>query len=112
MAFPGNTDVAVPLSRLAEIIDLSKKEAQALGLKVCVKGHVGDGNFHENITYIKDDPVQAASAEMAVKNMVRRALDMEGTCTGEHGIGLGKKDALESEVGMSTVAVMVSHSTL
>lgn len=97
----------MPLGRLAEIVDISKSEAEALGLKACVKGHVGDSNFHENITYTKDDPVQAANAEVAVKNMVRRALEMQGTCTGEHGIGLGKKTALISEVGEDTLMIMV-----
>lgn len=99
----------MPLSRLAEIVELSKREAKSLGLKACVKGHVGDSNFHENITYVKDDPKQAANAELAVKNMVRRALEMEGTCTGEHGIGLGKRDALAAEVGPDTVIMMVSN---
>lgn len=108
----GNTDVAVPLSRLAEIVEISKEEAKSLGLKVCVKGHVGDSNFHENITYKKDDPEQASNAELAVKNMVMRALEMEGTCTGEHGIGLGKRDALATEVGPDTIIIMVSTNAL
>lgn len=103
----GNTDVAVPLSRLAEIVEKSKEEARSLGLKVCVKGHVGDSNFHENITYVKDDPTQAANAELAVNNMVMRALEMEGTCTGEHGVGLGKRGALAAEVGADTMLMMV-----
>lgn len=101
-----NTDVAVPLSRLAEIVEVSKEEAKVLGLKACVKGHVGDSNFHENITYVKDDPVQAANAALAVRNMVARALEMQGTCTGEHGVGWGKKKALEAEVGPDTLVVM------
>lgn len=100
--------MAVPLSSLAEIVEVSKEGARSLGLKACVKGHVGEGNFHENITYRKDDPQQAADAELAVRNMVMRALKMEGTCTGEHGVGLGKKDALEAEVGADTIIMMVS----
>lgn len=105
---PGNTDVAVPLSRLAEMVEASKNEARALGLNACVKGHVGDSNFHENITYDKTNPEEYRKAEKAVKNMVLRALEMEGTCTGEHGIGFGKKDGLLKEVGEDTVTVMVS----
>ncbi|KAF4121698.1 D-lactate dehydrogenase (cytochrome) [Geosmithia morbida] len=100
------TDVAVPLSRLADLVDASKKEAQASGLKATVKGHVGDSNFHENICYNATDPNEVAKAEKLVKNMVRRAIEMEGTCTGEHAIGFGKKDGLRQEVGEDTVTVM------
>ncbi|KAF4907630.1 D-lactate dehydrogenase [Colletotrichum viniferum] len=81
-----NTDVAVPLSRLADIVETSKDEAQKLCLNACIK--------------------EAAKAKLAVKNMVARALEMDGTSTGEHGIGLGKKDALLSEVGNDTITVM------
>ncbi|UPK95641.1 hypothetical protein LCI18_006576 [Fusarium solani-melongenae] len=101
-----NTDVAVPLSRLADIIEDSKAHAASLGLKACVKGHIGDSNFHENITYNKKDPREAEKAKAAVKTMVKRALEMEGTCTGEHGVGIGKKDALLREVGQDTIQVM------
>lgn len=106
----GNTDVAVPLSRLADIVEASKAEAEALGLNACVKGHVGDSNFHENITYDKSNPEEAAKVKLAVKNMVKTALEMEGTCTGEHGVGFGKKEALALEVGQDTIAVMVSET--
>ncbi|RAK77644.1 FAD-binding oxidoreductase [Aspergillus fijiensis CBS 313.89] len=75
-----NTDVAVPLSRLADIIVASKEEAAALGLNACVKGHVGDGSFHENITYDGTSPEECKKAKTAVKNMVSRAIDMDGTC--------------------------------
>lgn len=105
----GNTDVAVPLSRLADIIEDSKAHAASLGLKACVKGHIGDSNFHENITYNKADPQEAEKAKIAVKTMVKRALEMEGTCTGEHGVGIGKKDALLQEVGEDTIQVMVGY---
>lgn len=99
--------MAVPLSRLADIVEASKAEAKVLGLKASVKGHVGDSNFHENITYNKTVPEEAAKAELAVKNMVKRALEMEGTCTGEHGVGFGKKEALAAEVGEDAIALMV-----
>jgi D-lactate dehydrogenase (cytochrome) len=103
----GNTDVAVPLSRLADIIEKSSADIKELGLKATIKGHVGDGNFHENITYTPSDPEETARVRKAVKNMVANALEMEGTCTGEHGIGLGKKTALLQEVGADTILVMV-----
>ncbi|KAJ4386855.1 D-lactate ferricytochrome c oxidoreductase [Gnomoniopsis smithogilvyi] len=100
-----STDVAVPFSRLADIIEVSKKEMDDLGLFASILGHIGDGNFHESIIY---NPVngEKEKVEACVKNMVRRALDMEGTCTGEHSIGWGKKDSLLLEVGEDTLAVM------
>ncbi|KAK0385401.1 hypothetical protein NLU13_7877 [Sarocladium strictum] len=101
-----NTDVAVPLSRLTEIVEASKEEASAAGLTATVKGHVGDGNFHENIFYDATNPAEVAKAEKLVKNMVRRAIDADGTCTGEHGVGYGKKAGLLREVGEDTVTVM------
>ncbi|KAJ4413020.1 D-lactate ferricytochrome c oxidoreductase [Gnomoniopsis sp. IMI 355080] len=100
-----STDVAVPFSRLADIIEVSKKEMDDLGLFASILGHIGDGNFHESIIY---NPVngEKEKVEACVKNMVRRALDMEGTCTGEHSIGWGKKDSLLLEVGEETLGVM------
>lgn len=98
----------MPLSRLADIIEKSSADITRLGLKATVKGHVGDGNFHENITYNPSNEEETAKVKQAVKNMVKNALEMEGTCTGEHGIGLGKKAALAQEVGADTILVMVS----
>ncbi|KAI5867420.1 hypothetical protein GGS23DRAFT_177141 [Durotheca rogersii] len=98
-----STDVAVPFSRLADIIEVSKKEMDDLGLFASILGHIGDGNFHESIMYNREDKDKV---EACVKNMVKRAIDMEGTCTGEHSIGWGKKESLLLEVGPDTVAVM------
>lgn len=103
-----STDVAVPFSRLADIIEVSKKEMDDLGLFASILGHIGDGNFHESIMYNKEIPGEREKVEKCVKNMVKRALDMEGTCTGEHGIGWGKKESLLWEVGPETLAVMGS----
>lgn len=97
--------MAVPFSRLADIIEVSKKEMDDLGLFASILGHIGDGNFHESIIYNPTNG-EKAKVEKCVKNMVRRALDMEGTCTGEHSIGWGKKDSLLLEVGEDTLAVM------
>lgn len=94
---------------MTEIVQASKRDAQEIGLKATVKGHVGDSNFHENIYYNATKPEERAKAEKLVKNMVQRALEMEGTCTGEHGIGCGKKDSLVQEVGDDTITVMVSR---
>jgi len=76
-----STDVAVPLSRLADIIEVSKKELDELGLFASALGHVGDGNFHESIMYNSRDPKERQMVEDCVHRMVDRALEMEGTCT-------------------------------
>lgn len=78
-----STDVAVPLSRLAEIIEESKKDISELGMFASMLGHVGDGNFHAAIFYNKKDPEQVEKVKRVVYKMVDRALEMEGTCTGE-----------------------------
>ncbi|KAJ3573822.1 hypothetical protein NPX13_g4568 [Xylaria arbuscula] len=101
-----STDVAVPFSRLADLIEVSKKEMDELGLFASVLGHIGDGNFHESIMYDRTNKSEVEKVEMCVKNMVNRALEMEGTCTGEHAIGWGKKDSLVREVGPDTIALM------
>ncbi|KAI0401562.1 putative D-lactate protein [Xylaria palmicola] len=101
-----STDVAVPFSRLAELIEVSKKEMDDMGLFASILGHIGDGNFHESIIYDRRNPEEVAKVERCVKNMVNRALDMEGTCTGEHSVGWGKKASLLREVGPDTLGVM------
>ncbi len=82
----------MPFSRLADIIEVSKKEMDDLGLFASILGHIGDGNFHESIMYNRQDKEERAKVEACVKNMVRRAIDMDGTCTGEHSVGWGKKN--------------------
>jgi D-lactate dehydrogenase (cytochrome) len=104
--YTGSTDVAVPFSRLADLIEVSKKEMDDMGLFASILGHIGDGNFHESIIYNNTKKEEREKVEKCVKNMVKRALDMEGTCTGEHSIGWGKKDSLLLEVGPATLAVM------
>lgn len=101
-----STDVAVPLSRLAEIIDISKQESSQLGLFNTVMGHVGDGNFHQSVMYHPTNPEEKAKVAKCVENMMLRALEMEGTVSGEHAIGIGKKKSLEYEVGPGSIDVM------
>ncbi|PTD07550.1 D-lactate dehydrogenase [cytochrome], mitochondrial, partial [Fusarium culmorum] len=103
-----STDVAVPLSRVSELIDVSKKDLVKLGLFGSILGHIGDGNFHETILF---EEKQRNEVEKCVDKMVYRALEMEGTCTGEHGIGLGKKDFLREEVGEAPIQVMRAIKT-
>jgi D-lactate dehydrogenase (cytochrome) len=88
--------------------EISKKEMDDLGLFASILGHIGDGNFHESIMYNGKDPKERAAVEKCIKDMVDRALEMDGTCTGEHGIGLGKKDSLLKELGIDTINVMKS----
>lgn len=101
-----STDVAVPVSRLAELLEISKKELDELGLFASALGHIGDGNFHESIIYNPHTPGERKKVEECVYRMVDRALEMEGTCTGEHGVGIGKKKSLVKELGLDTIGVM------
>lgn len=101
-----STDVAVPLSRLAEIIEISKKECGSLGIFATVIGHVGDGNFHVAMMYNPQDAQMTKRVGEVVHNMMNRALEMEGTVSGEHAIGIGKKDCLMDELGQETIGLM------
>ena len=100
------TDTCVPISRLAECIGQAVGEADAAGLPYYIVGHVGDGNFH--IAYLIDpaQPGQRETAEGLNDRLVHHALSLEGTCTGEHGIGLHKQGFLVDEAGAGTVAMM------
>lgn len=101
-----STDVAVPISRLAEIIDWSKRECSSLGIFASVIGHVGDGNFHVAMMYDPRDAKQAAAVGRTVHRMMDKALEMEGTVSGEHAIGIGKKECLRDELGEETIGLM------
>ncbi|WJG36070.1 uncharacterized protein FOBCDRAFT_142944 [Fusarium oxysporum Fo47] len=101
-----STDVAVPLSRMAELIEISKQRASQLGLFNSVMGHVGDGNFHQVVMYNPDDKQERQAVSDCVDGMMARALEMEGTVSGEHGIGLGKKHCLQKELGPATIGIM------
>ncbi|KAL3466731.1 FAD-linked oxidase-like protein [Aspergillus heterothallicus] len=103
-----STDVAVPISRLPDIIEISKTELDNLGLFASILGHIGDGNFHASIMYDPRNPEEKTRVEKVVYDMVDRALDMEGSCTGEHGVGLGKKSSLKKELGPETIEAMRS----
>ncbi len=93
------TDVCVPISRLAECILETKRDLAASRAFGPLVGHVGDGNFHLNFIFNPDDPREFAEIKDLNGRLVRRALALGGTCTGEHGIGLGKIDYLTEEHG-------------
>ncbi len=99
------TDVCVPISRLAECILETKKDLKESFLIAPLVGHVGDGNFHLGFLINREDPKELAEAERLNERLVMRALAMDGTCTGEHGIGLGKMKFLVAEHG-EAVSVM------
>jgi D-lactate dehydrogenase (cytochrome) len=93
------TDVCVPLSRLADCVTQTQADIEALGLIAPIVAHAGDGNFHLSVLIDIDDPAEAGAAEKLSSQMVERAIAMDGTCTGEHGIGQGKIGYLENELG-------------
>ncbi|KAL9022200.1 MAG: hypothetical protein Q9185_000600 [Variospora sp. 1 TL-2023] len=97
------TDVAVPISRLPDIIEETKEDMAKSGLLAAMVGHVGDGNFHAILLF---NDSERKTAEAVVHRMVKRAVEMEGTVTGEHGVGLIKRDHLAHELGESTVDAM------
>ncbi|RPA72792.1 D-lactate dehydrogenase [Ascobolus immersus RN42] len=97
------TDVAVPVSRLAEIIEVTKEDISSNGITGSIVGHVGDGNFHAILLF---SDKERETVEGVVKRMVKRAIEMEGTVTGEHGVGLVKRDYLAEELGQNTVDLM------
>ncbi|KAL0575139.1 D-lactate ferricytochrome c oxidoreductase [Marasmius crinis-equi] len=99
-----STDVCVPVSRLPDLVYETKRDLANIGLVSTVVGHVGDGNFHALILFRDDE--ELARARAAVHRMVERAIKLDGTCTGEHGVGLGKKEFLNGELGEGTVELM------
>lgn len=95
------TDVCVPISRLAECVAQTEADIEAHQLIAPIVGHAGDGNFHVSLVIDDKDPVEIAGAEAFIERLNARALAMDGTCTGEHGIGQGKQEFLEAELGGS-----------
>jgi len=93
------TDVCVPISRLADCILETKADLAETGLLAPLVGHVGDGNFHMTLVVDPADSAEMARARLFAARLAHRAIAMGGTCTGEHGIGTGKIDFLEAEMG-------------
>ena len=100
------TDVCVPISRLAECIAGAREDAAQAPFPSMVVGHVGDGNFHLPMLVDGDNRAEVAAAQRLNAQVVGRALAMDGTCSGEHGIGLGKMDFLLAEHGEDAIEVM------
>jgi D-lactate dehydrogenase (cytochrome) len=102
------TDVCVPLSRLAECVTETQREIAAHGLVAPILGHVGDGNFHLTLLVDMADPAEVKAAKILCEWLVERALAMDGTCTGEHGVGQGKMKYLAGELGAPALAAMAA----
>lgn len=100
------TDVCVPISRLAECIAGTNADLAQAGFPHSVIGHVGDGNFHVQMLINPDDPAEWDAAEGINRKLVERALAMDGTCTGEHGVGLHKIQFMGDEHGDDVLALM------
>jgi D-lactate dehydrogenase (cytochrome) len=103
-----STDTCVPISRLADCLLDSVKEADDSGLPYFLVGHVGDGNFHFGYLLDPHDPKEREVAEQLNHSLVARALSLGGTCTGEHGVGLHKMEFLVTEAGEGAIDVMRS----
>ena len=101
------TDAIVPISRLDEAVLGAKEDIKASGLTAPIVGHVGDGNFH-TVILVPPEPDGLARAWELDKKIVARALALGGSCSGEHGVGLGKREFLEQEHGAEALAVMRS----
>ncbi|KQZ13998.1 lactate dehydrogenase [Mesorhizobium sp. Root554] len=94
-----STDVCVPISRLAECVTETEADIAEMGLIAPIVGHAGDGNFHVLALMDPEDPKEIALVEKFVARLNERAIRMDGTCTGEHGIGQGKAGFLRKELG-------------
>jgi D-lactate dehydrogenase (cytochrome) len=106
------TDACVPISKLAECIVETKADIAASPLVAALVGHVGDGNFHMIFPVNPDDPAEIAEAERLTHRLVERALAMGGTCSGEHGVGIGKMKFLPQEHGESLDVMRAIKRTL
>ena len=100
------TDVCVPISRLAECVTETQRDIAESKLIAPIVGHVGDGNFHLTLLIDRDDPTRSSVAKAFNERLVERALAMDGTCTGEHGVGQGKMKYLLAEHGAPALEAM------
>jgi len=100
------TDVCVPISRLAECVAETQRDIAEMSLVAPIVGHVGDGNFHTSLLIDMDNPAEIERAEQFLERLAKRAVAMDGTCTGEHGVGQGKMKYLKSEHGEPALEAM------
>lgn len=101
-----STDACVPISRLAECVTQTVADIEKEGMTAPVVGHVGDGNFHILLLLDKNNPDDIVKTKGILSRLANRAIAMEGTCTGEHGVGQGKRDYMQTEHGEVAIGVM------
>ena len=101
-----STDVCVPISRLAECVSETMEDVKSYIAPVPLLGHIGDGNFHLMFLVDPKKPEETELAKSFNKRLIERALRLEGTCTGEHGIGMGKMGSMRMELGEDVIDVM------
>ena len=106
------TDVCVPISRLGDCIRETRVDLEETGMLAPIVGHVGDGNFHLLMLIDPARPEELATAQQLNKRLVRRAIAMGGTCTGEHGVGMGKIESLAEEAGPAIEVMAALKRTL
>ena len=97
-----STDVCVPISKLAECVGATQQKAEDLGLVAPIVGHVGDGNFHALVLVDMESAEERQKADDFISWLNDMAISLDGTCTGEHGIGQGKRPYLQKELGAAT----------
>lgn len=100
------TDVCVPISRLAQCVTETARELDRASFPYTIVGHVGDGNFHVLMLLDADNPAEWEESEALNHRLVQRAIDMQGTCTGEHGVGLHKMEFMLAEHGLDALHLM------
>jgi D-lactate dehydrogenase (cytochrome) len=106
------TDVCVPISRLADCVCETQRDIADLGLVAPIVGHIGDGNFHVLPLIDMENGKEVEAAHGFLERLVARALAMDGTCTGEHGVGTGKMKYLEAEHGTGVEVMRAIKKTL
>ena len=106
------TDVCVPISHLAECVLETEEDVKRLGLIAPIVGHAGDGNFHTQPVFDRSNPEEVARVETFLMRLSERAIRMEGTCTGEHGVGQGKMKYLKAELGDGLAVMRAIKSAL
>lgn len=107
-----STDVCVPISRLAECVAATQADIREQGFLAPIVGHAGDGNFHVLLLFNDKDAADVEKAEAFLERLNGRALALDGTCTGEHGIGQGKIGYLEQELGSALPAMRAIKASL
>lgn len=101
-----NEDIVVPIDKIPDMVEYTQSIQEEFGLNVVSFGHAGDGNIHCNIMYQKSDEIQAQKAKLAVDKLFKAVLSLGGTITGEHGVGITKREFLPLEIGETQIHLM------